>query len=95
MKYGEVLGRFLAVQVKYCIFEFGKVIFIINNNKYLIIKILMILGEQAESRWISLRNTFTKKLREMKSEPSGSRLKMTWTYFKQMSFFIPHIAHRM
>jgi len=57
----------------------------------------MILGEQAENRWISLRNTFTKKLREMKSEPSGSGLKMTktWIYFKQMSFLIPHIAHRM
>lgn len=58
----------------------------------------MTLGEQAVGRWITLRNTFTKKLRERKAgQPSGSEWKMAkmWVYFKQMSFLTPHIAHRM
>jgi len=58
----------------------------------------MTLGEQAEGRWNTLRNIFTKKLREMKAgQPSGSGWKKTktWIYFKQMSFLSPHIAHRM
>ncbi|EZA50913.1 hypothetical protein X777_10740 [Ooceraea biroi] len=56
------------------------------------------LGEQTEGRWIALRNIFTKKLREAKTgQPSGSGSKKTkiWIYFKQMSFLIPHISHRM
>ncbi|XP_026828167.1 uncharacterized protein LOC113562586 [Ooceraea biroi] len=55
-------------------------------------------GEQTEGRWIALRNIFTKKLREAKTgQPSGSGSKKTkiWIYFKQMSFLIPHISHRM
>ncbi|XP_067208099.1 uncharacterized protein [Linepithema humile] len=60
-------------------------------------KVLGCTGEQVEGRWIILRNTFTKKLREMKNQPSGSGCKMAkmWIYFKQMSFLTPHIAHRM
>ncbi|KAL6261842.1 hypothetical protein P5V15_006928 [Pogonomyrmex californicus] len=48
-------------------------------------------NEYRKKRWNSLRNQFSRKLRQQKNQPSGSR---TWPLMSCMPFLTPHIQNR-
>lgn len=52
------------------------------------------VANEAKKRWDSLRNQFSRKLRQQKTQPSGSGQTSEWSLMSCMSFLKPYIQNR-
>lgn len=74
-------------RLKYFIFLENETVEYLSQDFYFVVS-------EAKMRWDSLRNQFSRKLRQQKIQPSGSGQASEWPLMSCMSFLKSHIQNR-